>query len=200
MHTRPISTPLPHPRALPQQPAPPSSLPFSPSLNRYRKNPHAPVSRKDFDLAKRLLASMDAVVITEWMGLANQTAYLNSMLGITPIDRSLFPLNRQKHNRTRDELSPTSLSQLEAANGWDMLLYEFAKRLVTSRLEAFQEAVAKGGMGEGGEKVVCRAPHVDPKWRKDGDKTDKPFPDSYLYSRPYCMDNAFNRQLLRELW
>lgn len=165
------------------------------------------MSRADFELAKRLLASMDALLITEWMGTANQTAYLNSLLGIEPLQRPLLPLNRQKPYSSRGELDARSLAELERANHWDILLYEFACRLVASRLAAYQDKRAKqemqgpgAGEGEAEERLECRRADVDPSWRKDGDKVDKPFPDSYLYSRPYCMDNAFHRVLLRELW
>ena len=48
--------------------------------NRYRENLNAPVTRQDFELAKRILASFDLIVITEWMKDANMTAYVSNVL------------------------------------------------------------------------------------------------------------------------
>ncbi len=36
--------------------------------NRYRPNTYAEMHRSHFELAKRILASFDMVLITEWMG------------------------------------------------------------------------------------------------------------------------------------
>lgn len=160
----------------------------------------------DLELAKRVLASVDLLVITEWMGWANQTAYLNHMLG-EPLRRPLWAKNRLQHPRYESEVDDESIDLLHRINFYDILLFRFAKRLVAHRLEAFQrqqqeEAASGGSSGSSSQPPdTCLPPVVDPRWRRYGEEpVDKPHPDSFLYSRPFCMLNGFRDELRRELW
>lgn len=114
--------------------------------NRHR-DVSKPIDANDLQLAKRILASFDLVVITEWMNQADQTEYMNRMLGTTI--KMNFP-HRQiastwKHQGLIDD---DTLKYLKQLNKYDIELYEYAKELTKSRIEAFI-----GSLGEEGKEV-----------------------------------------------
>jgi hypothetical protein len=92
------------------------------------------------------------------------------------------------------------LEDLKVSNYWDLLLYEFAMNLAEQRIAAYLRVYGDGPPEPPERPLKCRGPSVDPRWRKDGVRNDKPFADSYLYSRPYCMLINFDEELVRQLW
>ena len=176
--------------------------------NRYRKNTRGNVGRRDFELAKRVLASFDVVSITEWMDWKNQTTYIQHALGQEAEDLPDGLLQRNKLSKAKNdsEIDREFFAELWRANTWDILLYEFAQNLARERLVAFQnqeKGLEQGRMGSEKEGVAagvqqlrrqqrgqleCRAPRNDPRWRKRKQDYYKPNNDSYLYVMPHCMD------------
>lgn len=184
--------------------------------NRYRHNTYAEVGKHDYELARRVLASFDVVMITEWMGWANQTAYVQESLGEKGKDPSRGMNQRNKLIRVRDdtEIDREMFASVWRANTWDLLLYEFAKNLVTDRLAAFEKeklqvgaqerskealSAANRSSQEGERKeLICQASRNDPRWRRDGRQDYyKPNPDSYLYVMPQCMDPQMHVETLK---
>lgn len=188
--------------------------------NRYRRSTYNAVGRRDFELAKRVLASFDVVSITEWMGWTNQTTYIQHALGQEGEDLSEGLLLRNKLSKAKNdsEIDRDFFAELWRANTWDILLYEFAKNLVQERLVEFQEeqnelekvlnGAGKKGLAAGVRRrrqqekdgLECRPPVNDPRWRKrDNQDYHKPNNDSFLYVMPRCMDSdLYTETLLTE--
>jgi len=185
--------------------------------NRYRRSTYNDVGRQDFELAKRVLASFDVILITEWMGWTNQTAYVQHALGQEGEDISGGLLQRNKLVKAKNdsEIDRDVFAELWRANSWDILLYEFAQNLVRERLVAFQESqkefeerlngAEKKGVAAGVERrrqqesdeFECRPPRNDPRWRKNKQDYYKPNNDSFLYVMPRCMDTNFDVETLQ---
>jgi len=135
---------------------------------RYRQ-PLAPVTEEDYELAKDILSSFDAVMITEWMGWANQTALINAIVG-EPTLR--FPArNKNKVSKPSNLLDEATLEWVRDMNKWDIKLYEYAKDLMRSKLKAFaslgysSRGVGRGSSSNSGSSTLdCRAPVLDPLW------------------------------------
>ncbi|GAB5030305.1 Hypothetical protein NocV09_00204370 [Nannochloropsis oceanica] len=176
--------------------------------NRYRKNTRNNIGRRDFELAKRVLASFDLVSITEWMDWKNQTSYIQHALGQDAEELPYGLLQRNKLSKPKNdsEIDRDFFAELWRANTWDILLYEYAQNLVRERLVAFQDHMTdleqwrtgseNKGVATGARKsrrqqtdqLECRAPRNDPRWRKRKQDYYKPNNDSYLYVMPRCMD------------
>lgn len=176
--------------------------------NRYRRSTYNEVGRHDFELAKRVLASIDVVAITEWMGWTNQTTYIQHALGQEGEDLSEGLLQRNKLSKAKNdgEIDRDVFAELWRANTWDILLYKFAQNLVQERLAAFQQKQKEfeeglNGAGKRGltvgvrrrrqqqsDELECRVPRNDPRWRKHNQDYHKPNNDSFLYVMPRCMD------------
>jgi len=106
--------------------------------NRHRANAGGPVTRKDLEMAKDILGRMDVVLITEWLKEADQVTYFNSVLGLQNVT---FPAKHlsdktQVRDKAEEEDKALMIEQLREMNQVDIELYEWAKRLVRSRMDA----------------------------------------------------------------
>lgn len=163
--------------------------------NRYRDTVK-PIGRKDFEMAKKILMSFDVVIIMEWMMQPGQTEYLNWFFG------DPFLAFRWKNSsikkKSKEALDEETLALIRRLNYWDIKLYEFAKELVSSRIEAAQQDPEFNRYWDVGHKElqaerhlaqmqapICRNPINDPLWTRNG----KPWANaiSNLYSQPKCM-------------
>jgi hypothetical protein len=196
-----------------QQPPPPKK---NNPPQRYSPNPVAAITEREFSLAKRILGSFDLILITEHLAWQNQTDYARALLlgpGAAAEEKRQLEeekemkgrdqgLKPQHHNRLRgkgDEsaIDAATLRDLWRANQWDILLYDYARNLVAERVAAFE----KGEWPPKGDGRACRAPVNDPNFLRDpppGQKPDKPFRDSYLFTAPLCVNNDYGVQELDE--
>lgn len=179
----------------------------------------AAITEREFALAKRILASFDLVMITEHMGWRNQTDYARALLWgqeeeeegaaaaaaaeaeavVAEKKRKLEGggggARMQHHNKYAAkgddaEIDAETLRGLWRANYWDLLLYDYAQNLVAERIAAFEA----GGLPRGDGKP-CRAPVNDPSFRRDaargGQDPEKPNPDTFLFTAPFCANNDY---------
>jgi hypothetical protein len=132
-------------------------------------------------------------------GWKNHTDYLNAVLGWP--DQPFRRKNKLKLIRSEAEISPATIALLQEMNSWDLKLYDHAVRLTEARLRRFEETGVVGReLEELGGSSACKGPVNDPLWTKDGKRTRKPNPDSYLFTRPYCEDNSFHRDYRIVMW
>lgn len=185
-------------------------------IQRYRPNPVAAITEREFHLAKRILSSFDLVLITEHMAWANQTAYARAVL--MGVEDDVVAVERRglegkggkggnlkvRHNKIQKakndaEIDPETLQGLWRENHWDVKLYDFAQRLVQERVAAFMDA---GRLLPRSDGQACKAPVNDPDFRRDpvpeGQDPLKPFPDSFLFTAPYCENNDYAVEELDE--
>ena len=106
--------------------------------NRHRANAAGPVTREDLEMAKEILGRMDVVLITEWLKESDQVAYFNSMLGLQNVS---FPemqtaAQREGTDEEEEEDEALMLEHLREMNQLDLELYDWAKGLVRSRIDA----------------------------------------------------------------
>lgn len=166
--------------------------------SRYR-DPLAPITRKDFELAKRVLSAFDAIVITEWMRWDNQTSYINSILGETSLSFPSRNINKAKPMQ-ETSIDIETLELIQRLNFWDLQLYDYAKKLMTSRLEAFlheQQAAPTSSYeayptnSESSSNRRCRQPVLDPDWdpglKKKEDKARATSGNLTSVNPPQCM-------------
>lgn len=187
-----------------------------PHTQRYRPNPVAAITEREFHLAKRILSSFDLVLITEHMSWANQTAYARAVL--TGVDDDVVAVERRglegkggkggnlkmHHNKIQKakndtEIDAETLQGLWRDNQWDVKLFDFARQLVHERVAAFMDAGRLLPVSDG---RACKAPVNDPDFRRDpvleGQDPLKPFPDSFLFTAPYCENNDYAVEELDE--
>lgn len=182
--TNPAQKPIP-----PTQPHPPTQ--------RYRPNPVAAITEREFQLAKRILSSFDLVLITEHMKWPNQTAYARGVLwgeeglvggaleeataeargrrglggrGGQQMVEKMGVHNRVQVAKDDSEIDAETLRGLWDSNHWDLLLYHYAVNLVRERVAAFEKGDVVGGVGEGDGGGQCKQPVNDPEYRRDKPK------------------------------
>lgn len=186
------------------------------ATQRYRPNPVAAITEREFQLAKRVLASFDLVMITEHLKWENQTAYARGMLfgaaaGPDGGEEAVAAEARrrglgaaaggarlQHHNKAqgateRDEsaVDAETLRDVWRQNRWDVMLYDYARSLRDARMAAFLE---KGELPRSDGKA-CKAPVNDPGFLRDGVPAGadpaRPLRDSVLFTAPQCENNDY---------
>lgn len=106
--------------------------------NRHRANAAGQVTREDLEIAKEILGRMDVVLITEWLKESDQVAYFNRVLGLKNVS---FPemqstAKREVTDEAKEDDEALVVEQLREMNQLDLELYEWAKGLVRSRIDA----------------------------------------------------------------
>ena len=157
-------------------------------VNRYR-DVSQPINEKDLEMAKKVLSGFDLVVITEWMSNRDQTDYWNAVLG-TKIYMD-FPFRQTSSNwRYANLLDDDTIAYLKELNKYDIELYEFAKELTKSRMDAVLGKDRSSGnvlgtkRDRGGERQCVSSDVVVPQYTYEGHKN---IITRGIAGDPFCM-------------